>query len=326
MNTGIFTISLDFELHWGVFDKRDRMERKACYQNTLALVPQLLQKFEDFGVGATWATVGSLFVNDEMEWRRYWPSVLPAYSDDKYSPYTYASKNDMSAAYGWAHFAPELVSLIAGYEHQELATHTFSHYYCQENGQTVDSFRADLNKVQELAIQKTGKKIRSLVFPRNQFNDAYLKACFDTGITVIRSNPNVWYWTGIGNDDTSLLRRLFRTGDVFLPLGRHSSYKLAHIKVQKDMPLSLPASRLFRQFDPSNKLLNNIRLKRIMNEMSYAAKHNECYHLWWHPENFGYNPVECMAELDVILKHFSKLQKEYGMQSWTMARYAEELL
>ena len=42
---GIFTVSLDFELHWGVFDKKDREARMTCYRNTLALIPQMLQMF-----------------------------------------------------------------------------------------------------------------------------------------------------------------------------------------------------------------------------------------------------------------------------------------
>ena len=37
---GVFTISLDYELHWGVFDKRDRTARRKVYENTLALVPK----------------------------------------------------------------------------------------------------------------------------------------------------------------------------------------------------------------------------------------------------------------------------------------------
>jgi hypothetical protein len=322
---GIFTISLDFELHWGVFDKRDRLGRKTCYQNTLALVPQLLQRFEDHGVGVTWATVGSLFANNEAEWRSYWPAVLPAYAEEKYSPYAYAEKHGVGEEYVWAHFAPTLVQLITNYEHQELATHTFSHYYCQEAGQTVEAFKADLEKVQELAVKKTGKKICSLVFPRNQFNDAYLKACYEAGITVIRSNPDAWYWSGIGNDDTSLLRKVYRTGDVFFPVGKRSSYPLQAVVRKEGLPISLPASRLLRQFDPKHPPMNALRLKRILSEMSAAAEKNHCYHLWWHPENFGFHPEKCMAELDIILQHFRKLSQTKGMQSWTMKRYADEL-
>ena len=48
---GIFTISLDFELHWGVFDKRDRQVREACYKNTLRIVPQMLELFGKWSIG-----------------------------------------------------------------------------------------------------------------------------------------------------------------------------------------------------------------------------------------------------------------------------------
>jgi peptidoglycan/xylan/chitin deacetylase (PgdA/CDA1 family) len=63
---GIFTISLDFELHWGVFDKRDRQAREACYKNTLRAVPQMLELFAKYDVHVTWATVGSLFAANKQ--------------------------------------------------------------------------------------------------------------------------------------------------------------------------------------------------------------------------------------------------------------------
>ncbi|MDQ4068130.1 MAG: hypothetical protein M3203_01420 [Actinomycetota bacterium] len=45
------------------------------------------------------------------------------------------------------HLARSLVDLIRAAPSQELASHTFSHYYCLEPGQDEAAFRADLERV-----------------------------------------------------------------------------------------------------------------------------------------------------------------------------------
>jgi peptidoglycan/xylan/chitin deacetylase (PgdA/CDA1 family) len=321
---GLFIISLDFELHWGVFDKRDRVSRMHCYASMADVVPNLLAMFRQYNINATWATVGSLFLDDEEEWLAYAPSLKPLYENQKYSSYSFARQFGLSGENMVAHFAPNLVKMIAETPEQEIATHTFSHYYCLEKGQTVQQFEADLQTVQAVAKAKIGKPLASLVFPRNQYNAEYLAACARNGITAVRTNPENWYWTSIGNDDTSFVRRLFRTGDVFVPLGARSTFPIRQVKqLSAEMPVRIPASRLLRQFDSSLPAMNRIRLRRIMNEMTYAAQHNECFHLWWHPENFGFHPRESLIELGQILEHFHTLREQCGFQNKTMAEVAK---
>jgi hypothetical protein len=321
---GVFLISLDFELHWGVFDKRDREARMHCYAAMQKVVPAMLDLFRKYDIHATWATVGSLFLNDEEDWLKYAPSLQPAYVNAKYSSYSFARQFGLKGKKSEAHFAAGLVKMIADAPGQEMATHTFSHYYCLEKGQTVPQFEADLQAAQRVAMDKIGKPLTSLVFPRNQYGGAYLEACARNGITAVRTNPDNWFWTSIGNDDTSFVRRLFRTGDVFVPLGAKSTFPIGQVKQSSvEMPVCIPASRLLRQYDPSLQAMNRIRLRRIMNEMTYAAQHNECFHLWWHPENFGFHPRESLVELGQILEHFHTLREQCGFQSKTMDEVAK---
>jgi len=319
---GIFTISLDYELHWGVFDKRDREARKTCYEHTIKLVPQLLQAFEAYKVQVTWATVGAMFAEDEASFWQYAPEKKPAYLQEKFNAYHWVKENGIQQKDTGAHFAKDSILLIENFEGQELATHTYAHFYCLEPGQTVAEFAADLNAVQAIALDTVGKKMTSLVFPRNQFNDDYLAACYQAGITIIRSNPNTWYWTGIANDETSLQRKIFRTGDTYLPIGNHT-YSLNKVVAQNNLPICLPASRLLREYDAKYNFLNVLRLKRVLAEMTYAAKEGKCYHLWWHPENFGTNPTESMKDVMVILQHFKWLKAKYGMVSYNMKEMAK---
>lgn len=325
MNTGVFTISLDFELHWGVFDKKERLNRKACYINTLQLIPELLQLFSEYDVHVTWATVGSLFAKDENEWAEMKPAIMPSYSNPEFSPYKWAEKNKLSREFDWAQFAPEAIEQIVQYPGQELGTHTFGHYYCMEPGQTVEAFSADLDAAIE-AANKINQPTRSLVFPRNQFNPEVLGICYRKGIMAVRSNPDSWFWTPVPDGGTHLLTKVFRTGDSYIKLGKRTSYPIKEIKVVKDQPLQLPASRFLRSWNPGYRLTNKIRLQRILSELKTAAIKNECYHLWWHPENFGDYPQQNMEDLKIILEAHQLYRSKYGMTSWNMGEYVTALM
>lgn len=322
--TGIFTISLDFELHWGVFDKKDRQARKVCYQNTLSLITPMLEQFSQYGVHVTWATVGALYAADKQEWEQYKPTTLPAYNVPSYSAYEWVNSNGLDGDINWAHFAPREVAAILQYPGQELGTHTFGHYYCLEPQSRPAAFGADLDAVISISNKFNTRPV-SLVFPRNQFNRDFLKVCLDKGIKAVRSNPDSWFWTPVANDESSLARKVFRTGDGYISMGKHTSYPLSKIVNTPGEPLQLPASRLLRPWQPQYSFANTLKLRRILNEMEVAAKRNECYHLWWHPENFGYYPKENMQEFQIILEHYKVLSNKYGMRSWNMGEYVEGL-
>ena len=149
--------------------------------------------------------------------------------------------------------------------------------------------------------------IKSLVFPRNQFNEDYLEVCQAYGIKNVRSNPDAWY---MKNPDDSLLTKIFRTGDAYLG-PRNKSYSATALRKEANKPLQQKASRLLRPYS-SNPLINFIKLRRIRSEMTYAAKNNQIYHLWWHPHNFGNHPEESLKELQEILAHFKTLEKIYA--------------
>ncbi|MEH7391645.1 polysaccharide deacetylase, partial [Bacillus sp. JJ1474] len=68
------------------------------------------------------------------------------------------------------------------------------------------------------------------------------------------------------------------------------------------------------------------RLKRIISDLNYAAKNKLVYHLWWHPHNFGTNLNENLSFLESILKHFSLLRRNFGMESLNMEDLSKHLL
>jgi len=311
-NQGALVISLDFELIWGVFDKVRIEEKKEYFSNTLEVIPKILNLFEQNQISATWATVGMLLNHNWDEWNSNIPNILPNYQNSNLSPYQYGKQNQRLENEKYF-FAPDLVSIINEALGQEVGTHTYSHYYCLEKGQDLNSFKEDI----ELALvlnKKFGIELKSLVFPRNQLNKDYLEVCGALGIKNIRSNPDVWYWDNTQKD--TLKNKVFRTGDAYFGF-RNKSYLFQEEKFYKSGYNLQKASRLLRPHG-STAILNKLKIKRIISEMEKAAKNNEVYHLWWHPHNFGNTPEENLKELELILNYFKLLKNKYGFKSMNM--------
>ncbi len=115
-------------------------------------IPAILRLFEEFGISATWATVGFLFADSARELKEFTPKVLPQYDDPALSPYTETfEKTPIQLS---VHYAPELIDLIKKSPGQEIGTHTFSHYYCLEKGQTAESFASDIESSVAIARAK----------------------------------------------------------------------------------------------------------------------------------------------------------------------------
>lgn len=308
---GIFCISLDFELHWGRFDKMPLSKTTMDYfERTRHAIPQMLDQFSAHDVSVTWATVGMLFHNNAQEWKKAQPVPLPTYHNAALSSYEWVKQNGLHDA---IHFAPALIDLIKNTPKMEIGTHTYSHYYCNEEGQTVYDFKRDLKIAIDLAKAK-GIEIKSLVFPRNQVNDTYLAACSEAGIESVRTNPSVWYWNEKKKENLAI--KIARTGDAYLPVSSKNLVPLTAIDVRKQ-PLLLPASRLYRPWS-NNFLLNKLKLQRILHEMTVAAERKLYYHLWWHPHNFGNHPEHCLTELAIILSHYTALNHKHGFTSMSM--------
>ena len=321
---GVFCISLDFELHWGCFERMILNEAQQEYfYNTRDVIPKKLELFESNQIHTTWAVVGMLYNKNVNEWNQRKPEVIPTFTNEKASAYKWIEKNGFKGENDPFHFAPELIDKIKHTQFQEIATHTYAHYFCLEPGQTLNQFKTDMELSIKLA-NETGSEIRSLVFPRNQFNPDYLSVCYDLGITSVRSSPDIWYWRyGTGS---TFKEKFFRAGDAYIKMQPIKPVFLKDIKIKPGLPLMLPASRLYRSWQSKYKIQNPFKIKRILNEMTEAAKSGAYYHIWWHPHNFGDNPNECMNELEQIINHFKKLSKIYSFQSKSMHEISEMIL
>jgi peptidoglycan/xylan/chitin deacetylase (PgdA/CDA1 family) len=327
MNKAVFIISLDFELHWGGFEKWPLENCHQYFLNTRYTVPKMLDLFEQFEVHTTWATVGMLFHESRNSLLEKAPVLKPTYQFSELSAYHFIEQGGIGEREkdDPFHFASNLVNQIINTPFQELGSHTFAHYYCNEPGQTLDQFRADLKAAQQSAMLH-GKKLRSLVFPRNQFNEEYLRVCYEEGFIAVRDNPRDWFWNIQSTQHESMWKRLNRGMDAYLPIGKKNTYSLESLECRPGLPVCIPASRLLRPYRPKELFLNDMKIIRIKSEMERAARNVEIYHLWWHPHNFGHYPKESMEGLKKILDHFAFCKEKYGMRSMSMGEVAEERL
>ncbi len=316
---GVFTISLDFELYWGVRDARSLESYRKNLLGVHQVVPRLLSLFEEYEIHCTWATVGFLFFDTLEDLKRSMPRTRPQYLNPSLDPYRVIDSIGPTAADDPFHFAPALIRAIQAAPNQEIGTHTFSHYYCLEPGQTVDAFRADLTAAIDVAARQ-GIRLTSLVFPRNQVNDSYLRVCRDLGLTAFRGNARSWLYDTRSLSMPTLVKRAGRLLDNYLNLSGfqvHRSDQPGH-----DSPVNIPASRFLRPYRPQLALLDPLRRRRVLDELTDAARHGGLYHLWWHPHNFGQHTEQNVDFLRRILDHYTALRRDRGMVSLNMGELA----
>jgi len=323
-NSGKFVISLDFELLWGMRDKLSIEEYGNNILGVWDVMPRLLELFKEFEVGATFATVGFLFASNKEEIARYTPEIKPNYKDKNLSPYNghFDSVKETEADDKY-HFGSQLIELLKKYPDNEIATHTFSHYYCNAEGQTINEFNEDMRAAVAIASDK-GVTLDSLIFPRNMFNQEYIKVCQENGIKCYRGNEDLWFQR---RKTTSKLvkkgRRALRLINAYLNVSGHHCYKVETLA--KTYPYNVPSSRFLRPYASSLKIFDGLRKQRICKSMTYAAKHNLMYHLWWHPHNFGSHLDENLNFLRTILEHYKALHETYGFSSITMGSLADQM-
>lgn len=312
---GEFVISLDFELLWGVRDHATRESYGASILGGRAAIPRILDLFAQNGIAATWATVGLLMAESRDELLASLPpeALRPSYANPKLSNYGYIDDIGEDERRDPHSYGMSLVRRILDCPAQDIGSHTHSHFYCLEKGQTIAAFEADITAARRIAASK-GITLRSIVFPRNQFSTAHLDACARHRISVYRGNPQPWAYRATDGSGQTLARRALRLADAHAGFFGPKTYVRAQAS-----PTSVPASQFLRPKAGPLRYFHTAHIRAIKQAMTAAAKRNEGYHLWWHPHNFG---VETSANLDAlreILRHFRQLKNDFGMQSRAMA-------
>ncbi len=307
MKRPFFTISLDFELFWGM---RDVATIESYGKNILGgrnSIPKILEIFHERNIHATWGVVGFILFENKKELLENLPESLPSYENTKLNPYPdleKIGKNEQDDPY---HFGYSLVKKILDTKGMEIASHSFSHFYCKEKNTNTDSFDSDL-KASLTALKRFGISPKSYIFCRNQYEDSHLDILRQNGFKAFRGIEK----NKIFDPKANRFFRFMRLMDSYL---NFSGSNFSNPILSQGL-INIPSSRFLR---PANKnIFESLRIKRITNAMTDAAKSNSGFHLWWHPHNFGKNQKDCFSSLLKILDHFETLKEKYGMQSLNM--------
>lgn len=294
---GIFTISLDFELAWGFLHKHEKYLDKEKIKCVLSIIPKILFLFKKYEIHATWATVGGIFLHEHEGLKRFKVQNKTLWDKVKNNIYLYIS--------------PELIKKIEGSPYQEIASHTFSHYYCLEK-KDIEKFEEELKAFSEV----TNLSIESIIFPKNQIEKKFLPLCRQYKIKSYRGTPKFYPYKSCNMKNDTLMRRGLRLIDTFINIYGHGTYSLKEVK--QDPLYNIASSRFLRPYSKQFQWLESLRQKRILSDLNYAAKHSRVYHLWWHPHNFSKNIKENLLFLEKILIHYRLLNKRYGLKSLNM--------
>lgn len=180
-------ISADFEMGWG-WRSRGFVGAEAMGGAERRQVPMILKLLDEFSVPITWATIGHLFLESckcssdgvahpemprplsdgtwEGDW--YWPDPC----------------SDMRNAPGW--YGPDLIQQITESRvPHEIGTHSFSHINFQAPYSSPEVVSRELETCAAL-MEPLGLRPRTLIFPRNQSEYAYLPLFAEAGVTVVR--------------------------------------------------------------------------------------------------------------------------------------------
>lgn len=318
-NKGIFTISLDFELMWGMIDHpHANLYKNSNVRNVPRVIDRLLRAFKSHGIHATFAAVGFIGYSNPEELIKDIPCSLPSYTNANLNPYANNFIGKIPKEDYKLFFAPDLIEKVKKTEGMEVGTHTFSHYYCWEEGQSPKEFEEDLAK-SITSLKIFGVNCKSIIFPRNNVSPEYLQICKKHSVSIYRGNPSKLF-ENKKNRFSAVVQRLLRLADNYCNISGKLSYPLQ--EVSENGICNVKASRMLRPYSPALRLFDSLRLRRIKKEMTIAAKNGEIYHLWWHPHNFGADIDENFAFLDKILLHYDFLKEKYGMLSLNMGEIA----
>lgn len=307
-------VSLDFELFWGMQDVSSLVEYRPNILGGRAAIPRLLELFQRHGIHATWATVGFLFGENPDALTSYLPVDRPAY--DKAERSAYRCLDTLARQEPDCFFAPERIAEIAAVPGQEIASHTFSHFYCREPGQTPAQFEADMLAAKAIARDR-GYDLTSVVLPRNQCEPEYTAILSRLGFTSYRDEENDWIHEKISFRP---LMRLLRLADVYLPLTGQGGY----IPTAENGIVNLVGSRMYKPRFRPLAFLEGLKVRRIKKQMLHAAKNGLTFHLWWHPHNIGVQTEFHLRQLEDIFSYYDKLHTKYGMRSLNMQEAAQE--
>lgn len=310
MSRGTFTISLDTELAWGLFDIVDIADYAAAYRRTPAVVDGICSLFAEYEVSATWAVVAHLLhdcasapghaelapmVPEEQSW---YASV----------PCETGMERDL-----W--FAPAMIERIRDCDvEQEVGMHGYTHLVLADDRCPRPMAAAELRRGRAV-LERNGIEPESFVFPRNEVGN--LDVLREAGFTSFRGVDARWH-------ETTPLPEPVRKGLRFADEAAGWTPP-AVSPTTRDGLVEIPGSQILR---PAHGWWGTVPTERAVQRarkgLERAADTGRLFHLWFHPFNLATHPDELLDALERILSHAAELRAEGRLEVAPMRRVAAD--
>ena len=315
--SGVFTISLDFELIWGTLDKpKWRQFQRLCRIERETVIERLLGLFAEFDVSASWCTVGHLFLDRcEASGGRKHPEIARlsgTSNQDRFDRDPCTSESEDGIFYGR--------SLVREIQRcpvpQEIGCHSFSHVLFDERTCSRATAESELGAA-VAAAGEMGIVPRSFVFPRNQIG--HLDLLGKHGFTCYRGRDASWHQLA---ESRGALHRIGHLADVLFA----AEPPVVSPRLDASGLWEIPGSMLYT---PSYGFRRNIpvslRVTRARKGLARAASERKLFHLWFHPTDLVERMDDMFDGLRQILETASELRASGQMRILPMAGLVETL-
>jgi peptidoglycan/xylan/chitin deacetylase (PgdA/CDA1 family) len=314
LEKGIFTISLDTELAWGVVDKPKYLKSNLkYYEKTREVIEKLFVLFTQYEVSATWAVVGHLFLDTckPVNGQKH-PEILrsnyPRYKNDWFAADPCTNFNQDPFWYG-----RDIVHKIRSCPViQEIGCHSFSHLIFGDKNTRRETVQSELEACQGLA-NTLGIKLRSFVFPRNL--EGYLDELKKAGFLTFRGSEPLWY--------RSFPRKVQKVCHMVDQLLSFSPPVI--VPKEKEGLVVIPGSMLYLSMDGFRKYIPlKARIKKAGKGLQKAVKEKKIFHLWFHPYDLATAPEKLLQGFEEILKEAASLREKGCLEIRTMCEIAQK--
>jgi hypothetical protein len=322
LKRGVFIISLDLELAWGLFDlwgSSDTNVPRSCYDRYLqtreVVIDALLRLFHGYQVSATWAIVGHLFLDhcEATDGVKHPDMPRPTHGWFKHDWYAWDPASTVERDPAW--YGRDIVEKIMAAEPpQDIGCHSFSHVIFGDKGCSAQVAEAEIAKCVALA-QEMGINPKSFVFPRNQ--EGHYQTLKNYGFSCYRTAQPGW---------VNILRGQAQRWAKFCNDMLGLSPPCAVVEEKLPGLWSISASAYYRPaHGGANIIPMRSRVRQSIKGITKAIDTGGIFHLCLHPSGLGLKTEPLIGGLERILQYADRKRKEGKLDLLSMAQLAEPL-
>lgn len=302
-NKGVFTLSLDTEIAWGMIDKpRSLIDNKEYFYNTRKAIDGIIELLDKYQISATWGMVGSLLLDEPKFEAEFIESITKNLESDIKKQYIDLLKD--KDIWGGKDILKKIKSSLVP---QEIGSHSYNHIIFDDDYVTKETAFKEYIDGKDI-LRKHGEDPISFIFPRNGIK--HLSELKDAGFETYRGIEPSWYINMPGKMKKAchiIDQTLSITPPVVTPINNSGL-------------INIPASMFYLPMNGFRKYIPlNSRTRKAKKGIKRAINEKKIFHLWFHPFNIATNREELLRGLETIFKKVNKERENGNIQVMTMS-------